>query len=67
MGTQKLDFAELVVLGAAEKERRLARDDEAVREARHRLAEKVRNRTLPEADLAAAAEVKTLGLIANYE
>jgi hypothetical protein len=67
LGTQRLDFAELVVLGAEEKERQLLRDSKAAREARHRLAEQIRNGTLPEADVAAADEVKRLGLIANYE
>ena len=67
MGSQRVDFAELVVLGAREKERQLRRDDETAREARHRLAEKIRHRTLPESDVAAADEVKYLGLIANYE
>jgi len=67
MGSQKLDYAELLMLGAEEKERRLRRDEDAAREARHRLAEMVRNRTLPEMDVAAADEVKGLGLIARYE
>jgi hypothetical protein len=66
-GSQKLDVAELVVLGAEEKERRLQRDDENLREARARLAARILDRTLPEPDIAAADEVKTLGLIANYE
>ena len=67
MGQQKLDLAELVVLGAEEKERRLRRDSEAAREARHRLAESIRNGTYDPGEVAAADEVKRLGLIANYE
>jgi hypothetical protein len=67
MGSQKLDVAELVMLGADVKLRRLQRDSDAAREERHRLAEMVRNRTLPEMDVAAADEVKDLGLIARYE
>jgi hypothetical protein len=67
IGSQKVDFAELVMLGADEKLRRLERDSDAAREARHRLAEMVRNRTLPAMDVAAADEVKGLGLIARYE
>jgi hypothetical protein len=67
MGTQRLDFAELVMLGAREKERQLLRDDEAAREARERLAARILDRTLPEPDITAADEVKRLGLIANYE
>ena len=67
MGAQKLDLAELVVLGAREKERQLQRDSDATREARRRLADAIRARTLPEPDIAAADEVKYLGLIANHE
>ena len=66
-GSQKLDFAELVLLGAREKRRRLEQDSEAARAARSRLAAMILNRTGPEPDIAAADEVKTLGLIANYE
>jgi hypothetical protein len=67
IGSQKLDFAELVVLGAREKERLLQRDDDATREARHRLAGMIRERTYDFGDVQAADEVKRLGLIANYE
>lgn len=67
IGSQKLDFAELVVLGAREKERLLQRDSDVAREARERLAAMILDRTLPEPDIAAADEVKRLGLIANYE
>lgn len=67
MGSQKLDIAELVVLGAAEKERRMQRDSEAAREARERLARYILEGTYDPGEVAAADEVKTLGLIANYE
>jgi hypothetical protein len=67
MGTERVDFAELVMLGACEKERRLERDSETAREVRERLAAKILDRTLPEPDIAAADAVKRLGLIANYE
>jgi hypothetical protein len=63
-----IDFAELVVLGARAKARRLpdGGDTEAARRARHELAEMIRTRSVP-VDLKAAKEVKHLGLIANYD
>jgi hypothetical protein len=63
-----IDFAELVVLGARAKARRLpdGGDTEAARRARHELAEMIRTRSVP-VDLKAAEEVKHLGLIANYD
>lgn len=67
MGTQKVDVAELVLLGAKEKERRLDQDSETVREARERLARHILDGTYDPGEVAAADEVKTLGLIANYE
>jgi hypothetical protein len=66
-GSPKLDFAELVMLGAREKRRQLARDSEAVREARERLARYILDGTYDPGEVAAADEVKTLGLVANYE
>lgn len=56
-----IDFAELVVLGAEEKVARLRRDGPSSSEARSWLARRIRDRTLP-SDIAAADEVKTLGL-----
>lgn len=67
MGSQRLDLAELVVLGAREKERLLLRDSDEAREARRRLANRIRDRTYDPGDAATADEVKRLGLIANYE
>ncbi|HZV72597.1 MAG TPA: hypothetical protein VFF79_02670 [Conexibacter sp.] len=66
-GSQKLDFAELVMLGAREKRRQLHRDSETVRAARERLARHILEGTYDPGEVAAADEVKTLGLIANYE
>jgi hypothetical protein len=63
----RIDFAELVILGARAKAERLRGDSEASREARERLAEMIRTGSGPEPDIAAAEEVKHLGLIANYE
>ena len=64
-----IDFAELMILGARAKARRLPAggDTEQARRARHELAEWIRNGNGPKMDIAAADEVKHLGLIANYD
>lgn len=65
---ERIDFGELVVLGAQVKARRLNEDDAAARAARRRLADRVRTGSFPyEMDIAAADEVKRLGLIPKYE
>jgi hypothetical protein len=66
MGTQKLDFAELVMLGAEEKGRRLEREDEAVNEAIDRLVRDVLEGEHDPEEVRLADEVKYLGLIPNY-
>jgi hypothetical protein len=62
----RIDFAELVILGARAKARRLPDDSKAARKARKELAEMIRTRSVP-VDLRAAEEVKYLGLIANHD
>jgi hypothetical protein len=63
-----IDMAELVILGAHAKARRLQVDNVAARAARKRLADMIRTGSFPyEIDLEAAKEVKHLGLIANYD
>lgn len=62
----RIDYAELIVLGARAKARRLPDDEEAARRAREGLAEMIRTRSVP-VDLKAAEEVKHLGLIADYD
>jgi hypothetical protein len=64
-----IDFAELMILGARAKARRLPEggDTEKARRARHELAEWIRNGNPGMVDIAAAEEVKHLGLIANYD
>jgi hypothetical protein len=65
---ERIDFAELVTLGARAKARRLSVDDAVTAAALKRLAERVRTRSFPyEMDVAAADEVKRLGLVAKYE
>jgi hypothetical protein len=60
----RIDYAELVVLGARMKTRQLPDDAKAAHEASQRLAEMVRRRSIP-VDVQAADEVKRLGLIAD--
>jgi hypothetical protein len=60
----RIDYAELVVLGAQTKVRQLPDDAKASREAAQRLAELVSRRSIP-VDVQAADQVKRLGLIAD--
>jgi hypothetical protein len=64
----RIDFSELVILGARAKARRLPSggDSEEARRARQELAEMILTRSVS-VDLHAAEEVKHLGLIANYD
>ena len=66
---ERIDYAELVVLGARAKARRLpdGGDTEEARRARKELAEWILEGNGPKMDIAAADEVKHLGLIANYD
>lgn len=65
---EQIDFAELVVLGAQVKARRIRTDDALAQAARKRLADRIRTRSFPyNVDVKAADEVKHLGLIAKYE
>lgn len=66
---ERIDFAELMILGAEAKARRLPPqgDSEKARQARHELAEWIVNGNGPTVDIEAAEEVKHLGLIANYD
>ncbi len=63
---ERIDFAELVTLGARAKARALREESAEAREACERLVEDVLYGTDP-VDVEAADEVKYLGLIANYE
>jgi len=65
---QRIDFAELVMLGAEVKVRRIATEDAAAATARRRLAKMIRVGSFPYVvDVEAADEVKRLGLIATYD
>ncbi|CAN5486696.1 hypothetical protein BH20ACT15_BH20ACT15_14610 [soil metagenome] len=61
LGSERVDFAELVIVGARVKARELRGDGVAGRRARSRLAESVRARSIP-IDVEAADEVKRLRL-----
>ncbi len=65
---ERIDFAELVTLGAEVKARRVATEDAATATARGRLAEMIRTGSFRySVDVEAADEVKHRGLIANYD
>lgn len=63
----QIDFAELVILGARAKVRRLPDENEQTRQALKDVAKWIRDGDGPKPDIAAAEEVKRLGLIANYD
>jgi hypothetical protein len=64
LGSERIDYAELMVLGAKTKARQLPDDAQAARAAGRRLAEMVRQRSIP-VDVQAADEVKHAGLIVD--
>jgi hypothetical protein len=66
-GGEKVEFADLVVRGAEDKIRELRAEREPARQAREEIAEWIRSGSGPEVDVAAAEEVKHLGLVANYD
>lgn len=61
LGAERIDFAELVALGARTKARQLRENGPAAREARERLAAMIRSGSIP-VDARATDEVKRLGL-----
>lgn len=65
-GGERIDFGELVILGARAKARELREESAEAREAREWLIREVREGQSP-VDVEAADEVKYLGLIANYD
>lgn len=64
---ERIDLAELVILGARAKARRLPDQDEEARRAGEEIADWIRNGNPGMVDIAAAEEVKHLGLIARYD
>ncbi|MBS1860364.1 MAG: hypothetical protein JSS68_01490 [Actinobacteria bacterium] len=64
---ERIDFGELVTLGAEAKARRLVDQNEEARRARREMIDWILNGNGPKVDLDAAEEVKYLGLIARYD
>lgn len=66
LGRSRIDFGELAMLGARVKLRELREESPEVKAARARIVREIREGTI-EPDIAAADEVKYLGLIADDE
>ena len=66
-GGEKVELPDLVIRGAEEKIRELRAEGESVRQAREDLADWILSGTGPAVDVAAADEVKHLGLVADYD
>lgn len=66
-GGEKIELPDLVIRGAEEKIRELRAESEQAHRARRDIAEWIREGNGPEIDVAAAEEVKHLGLVANYD
>jgi hypothetical protein len=66
-GGEKVELTDLVIRGAEDKIRELRAESEPARQAREDIAEWIRRGNGPEVELAAAEEVKYLGLVANYD
>ena len=66
LGRERIDFAELTILGARAKLGELRKDSPEVRAARESLLHEIREGTI-ELDIAAADEVKYLGLPVDDE
>jgi hypothetical protein len=66
--SERIDFAELVTLGAQVKARQVAADEDAAARARKELADAIRSGSLRySVDVDAADEVKHLALIARHD
>lgn len=66
-GGEKVELPDLVIRGAEEKIRELRAESEQARDARRELAAWIVAGVGPEVDVAAADEVKHLGLVADYD
>lgn len=66
-GGEKVELPDLVIRGAEEKIRELRSASDSVREARETIADWILGGAGPAVDVAAADEVKHLGLVANYD
>jgi hypothetical protein len=66
-GGRKIELPDLVIRGARDKIRELKAEGEPAREARQAIADWLVSGSGPEVDVAAAEEVKHLGLVVNYD
>lgn len=66
-GGRKIELPDLIIRGAKDKIRELRAESEPAREARQAIAEWIRSGNGPKVDVAAADEVKHLGLVANFD
>ena len=62
-----MELPDLVIRGAKDKLRELKAEGESVREGRKEIADWLLSGSGPAVDVAAADEVKHLGLVANYD
>ncbi len=62
-----MELPDLVIRGARDKVRELMAESKSAGRARQEIAEWIRTGNGPKVDIAAAAEVKHLGLVANYD
>ena len=62
LGGERIEFSELLILGAQEKLARLRGEREGIADRRARLADRIRRRDLP-LDAAAAEEVRRQGWV----
>jgi hypothetical protein len=66
-GGERIEFPDLVIRGAKDKVRELRAESGSARRARQEIAEWIRTGEGPKVEVAAADEVKRLGLVANYD
>jgi hypothetical protein len=66
-GGERVELPDLVIRGAKDKVRELTAESRSADRARQEIAEWIRTGSGPKVDIAAADEVKHLGLVANYD
>jgi hypothetical protein len=66
-GGERIEFPDLLIRGAKDKVRELTAESDSASQARQEIAEWIRTGNGPKVDVAAADEVKHLGLVANYD
>lgn len=66
-GGERVELPDLVIRGARDKVRELMAESSSAGRARQEIAEWIRTGNGPKVGIAAAAEAKHLGLLANYD